>query len=926
MDDDLRQRIDEAFDEALDHPPGRRRGWIRERLAGEPGLRAQVEALLDAHERAEGILEGAPPMVEEFLAPLPVPERLGPYRILHELGRGGMGVVYLGERDDGQFRLKVAVKVLDAVGSPELRRRFHAERQILASLDHEGIARLMDGGIAGDGRPYLVMELVDGLPLDVHSDRARLDVEARLALFCRVARAVHHAHQSLVVHRDLKPSNILVTADGTPKLLDFGIAKLLDPASAGLTGPLTRTGIRPMTPEYASPEQARGAPVSTANDIWALGVLLYELLTGRRPFPMEGRSAGEFEQVLLGDDPMLPSQAVLRPGGKAGDAWERVSPHARARDRGTTPQRLRRLLEGDLDRIVLMALRKEPEGRYASAEQMARDVERFIEGHPVMAVADTRAYRLRKFVRRNRVEVAAAGLLGLSLLAGAAGTVWQASRATAAAAVARQQAEQTELVAGLMMDILRQSDPSQSLGDTITARELLDRGTQRVLMEFGGQPEVQARLLTEISAVYTSLGLLSRAEPLVRQALEIRERLPGDRALEVSETLAHLGTVRRLQGELGEAVPLLERAVALRERRVDRRDPGLVRARGELAWAVRSTQEYGRAAELFQQAIEGEHSRDPTSALLAQLVFGLASTFHDSGEFDRADSLFARIVAEGGGASSPATVTALTNMGLVRRLRGRHEEAEPLLARAVQVGTALYGPDHPEVLGARVELGMALLGAGRWSEAEGTLREGMERSARAQGPLSQSTARFQESLAAVLVELGRHDDAVPLLQAAVSEKERRFEGRDHPGIVATLTTLADAELGAGRPDDALLTVDRARTMNRRLGPGPSAYDLPHEVILANVAWRQGDGHRAEEHFQAATAMAAERLPPGHRNALRLKRDHALFLAAQGRAREAAVLLEAVLDAQLGALPAGHPEVTRTRAALGELGRRPGGGG
>jgi serine/threonine-protein kinase len=369
-----RQRVELVFERAFELSPRERQAMLDASCAGDAELRAEVQLLLDAHDRAEGkFLEGD---VARLARQALLPERVGEYRVLRELGRGGMGVVYLAEREGQRPRRRVAVKVLrDGGHALEIRRRFEVERHVLAALDHPHMARLLDGGLDIEGHPFIVMEYVDGLPIDEFCDARRLTIDDRLRLFCTVARAVHHAHRHLIVHRDLKPSNILVTGDGIPKLLDFGIAKLLDPASFEDGPPITADGTRPMTPEYASPEQIRGEPISTASDVYTLGILLCELLTGRRPYPNLPKSVVERELMVLHAEPAKPSSLV------AGD----TEAATRAASRSISPPRLGRRLRGDLDRIVLTALRKEPERRHQSAEQLAEDVERHLGERRMLA-------------------------------------------------------------------------------------------------------------------------------------------------------------------------------------------------------------------------------------------------------------------------------------------------------------------------------------------------------------------------------------------------------------------------------------------------------------------------------------------------------------------------------------------------------------
>src|SRR6202795_1516972 len=427
-------------------------------------------------------------------------DRIGPYRVLRTLGTGGMGEVYLAERADAQFEQQVAIKVVHggALGSG-MHYRLKQERQILAQLDHPNIAHLLDGGSLPDGRAYIVMEYVDGIAIDAYCDSNRLDVAARLTLFQTVCAAVHYAHQNLIVHRDLKPSNILVTATGVPKLLDFGIAKLLDERQAGHhTVAVTHADIRVMTPDHASPEQVRGQAITTSSDVYVLGVLLYKLLAGTGPFFIASTRLTDIERAICEKDPSLPSQAVNT---------DHTEVRGIAEARNTTAKRLRRTLRRDLDNRGRMAIRKEPERRYGSSQQMAGDIQRYLEGKPVIASRDTMAYRSAKFVRRHWLPVAAGVSVVFLILAFATTTYVQSLRIAAGRdrvaeqrAVAERERSRAEEVSSFLVNLFKLSDPQENRGNQVTARELLDSGAKRLRAGLQDQPATKAALLSTVGA------------------------------------------------------------------------------------------------------------------------------------------------------------------------------------------------------------------------------------------------------------------------------------------------------------------------------------------------------------------------------------------------------------------------------------------
>ncbi len=436
-------QVKELFALALERDPEERSSFLREACAGDDALRAEVESLLSSYDSAPAFLED--PAAADLLSAQSrdvTGKRMGAYRILREIGQGGMAVVYLGERDDQNYRKQVAIKMVrPGIDTEQVLQRFRNERQTLAALDHSNIVKLLDGGSSEDGSPYLVMEYVEGLPIDQYCDLHQLSIDDRLRLFREVCSAVQYAHEKLVIHRDLKPGNILIAKGGVPRLLDFGIAKLLDP-ECFQTALVTRTDFRPMTPEYASLEQIRGHVVTTATDVYSLGVLLFELLTGHRPYRSTGQSLLEMERLVCETEPEKPSTAIKRIEEKTsrdGEPRAAITPASVSKQRGLQPAELQRRLRGDLDTIVMKALRKEPERRYSSVEEFSQDIERYLTGMPVRARKPTIAYCSSRFLQRHKESLAAA-LVVLGIVAGIA--AWQAHRVSRQNALSRAGASQ----------------------------------------------------------------------------------------------------------------------------------------------------------------------------------------------------------------------------------------------------------------------------------------------------------------------------------------------------------------------------------------------------------------------------------------------------------------------------------------------------
>ena len=530
-------QVKEIFHAATELPYEERASFIQQRSSGDLELLHEVKLLLESHDEAEHFIE-KPALVSasEILPALDDHSRsgqsIGQYRVVREIGRGGMGVVLLAVRDDDQFEKRVAIKLLRrGMDTEDLLRRFRNERQILASLEHPHIARLIDGGMTEDGLPYFVLEYVEGEPLDKYCDEHRLPTSDRLQIFGKVCAAVQYAHQNLIVHRDLKPSNILVTSEGEPKLLDFGIAKLLDPKLNAYTISPTATMARLMTPDYASPEQIRGRPITTASDVYSLGVVLYRLLTGHPPYHFADSSPQEIERLVCDTEPERPSTAVSRVKAfTTGESVTRITPESVSKARQEQPDALRRRLRGDLDNIVLKAMRKEPERRYSSAAQLAEDIGRYTEGLPVIARKDTFTYRASKFIGRNKVGAAAAAVVLLAILAGLTTSIWQAR-------VARGERAKAEGVSRFLETMLLASSPTSTFRkrkNDASVRDVLDEASKRLASGgLSGQPEVRAQLQRIIGASYISQGQFDLAEQNLTTALEaqtqdLRKRKSGD--------------------------------------------------------------------------------------------------------------------------------------------------------------------------------------------------------------------------------------------------------------------------------------------------------------------------------------------------------------------------------------------------------------
>jgi len=592
-------RVDAVFHDALDLPRHERCAFLGEACANNECLRREIESLLAAHEANgefleqpvwDGLTPGPTDVVDDSASPDPsalVGQRIGRYMIDGLIAVGGMGAVYKAVRADEAYRRQVAIKFIRrGVLYDSMRHRFRRERQTLANLQHPYITQLIDVSSTEDGVPYLVMEFVEGEPIDSHCDHRQLDLRARVTLFRMVCDAVHYAHQNLIVHRDLKPSNVLITEDGRPKLLDFGIAKLLDQGGSDSAAEATVSLLRVCTPRYASPEQIRGEPVTTASDVYSLGVLLYELLCGHRPYRLSPTPGYENERVICEEEPVAPSVMTGRTEMRtASDGiTDTITPESVGRARSEKPTQLQRHLKGDLDNIVLMAMQKDPRRRYASVRELSEDLRRYLEGLPVMARKDTLVYRATKLVKRNKGTTVVSVALLVALLVGIAGTTLGLRRAQRArhhatvqrnAAVAAQ--EQAQSVASFLQEILAAANPYRTGRDASVLYELLDDASERVETQYAQVPATEAAVRYAIANTLAGLWRWNDAEPHLRRALEINRELHGDTHAAVADCLILLGRALTFLGK-DEAVEVQREALAIRRR--------LFPADGsEVAWA-----------------------------------------------------------------------------------------------------------------------------------------------------------------------------------------------------------------------------------------------------------------------------------------------------------------------------------------------------
>jgi eukaryotic-like serine/threonine-protein kinase len=799
------------FDRAIDLSDEERASWLRDLRHQDPALANDLEQLLEDHRT---VLE------ERFLedvsfGPESVPGRsIGAYRLIAPIGQGGMGTVWLAERADGRFEARAAVKLLNLslIGGSSSRaeQRFKREGSLLGRLTHPNIARLIDAGVTSAGQPYLILEHIDGQPIDRYCDERALGVDARIRLFLDVLAAVAHAHANLVVHRDLKPSNVLVSDAGQVKLLDFGIAKLLhtDDVSA-----LTRDGAVALTPEFAAPEQVTGHQVTTATDVYSLGVLLYILLGGQHPTGSGFRSPADLVKAIVDTDPPRLSDAVA---SHTPETANEVTTNAGRR--ATTPEKLRRLLKGDLDTIVAKTLKKNANERYPSVTALADDLRRYLARQPIGARPDTWGYRTTTFVKRNvRGVLTAAGVA--ALIVGVVG--FYTVRLAAERDRARMEAQKSATVSDLMTELLTGADPFRDRPDP-TVRDLLDAGAERVQRELARDPEILAEMLTVIGRVYQRLDINDKARPLLERALELGRGVKGPEHPRVAQTLNDLGVLTRMTGDVAGSVKLLEESLAMRRRLLGAKHKDIAVTLSELGRSNDAAGNAERAEALARESLAmrrellGEQHRETATSLS-----DVGLLLWKRGDLDGAEPLLrqsleiSRTVL---GEYHANVGTGLSNLGLVVGEKGNHAAAEALFRQAITVRSQVFGANYAGLAINLNNLAFALREQKKFDEAVAALERALELSVPLKGDDSPVVANYRSNLGRVYLAKGDARAAEPLLRQALSARLRAYKDQDWRVAMAK-SLLGSALTSLKRYDEAeTLLLDASRVLKDVPGP------------------------------------------------------------------------------------------------------------
>ncbi len=773
MSKDHWQRVKEIFNQVAEVAEEQRSALLDELCADDLALKREVKSLLD-HDHKE-TAAFSPDVLMKFGAD----EKLGVFRIVRSIGEGGMGEVFEGARDDGQFEQRVAIKTLHhAVRGSDRVRRFLHERQIMAGLNHPNIARLLDGGVSESGQPYIVMEYIEGHSITEYADSRRLTVKQRVKLFLQLCDAVNYSHQHLIIHRDLKPSNTLVNDEGCVKLLDFGIAKLVEGESAGAIGVSvikTETGKQVLTLQYASPEQYHGEPISTASDVYQLGLILYELLAGEPPYDLKGKNWTEIDRLIASVDSPKPSV-------KMGTCLSSETGSDFAAKRGTTPQRLLREIEGDLDTIILKALRKEPARRYSSVDSLHQDLTAFLSGMPVSARSESLTYRSRKFIKRHKLGVGAGAailVLLVSLSVMSLRFAWATQKQSEQVADERDRANQ---IAEFLTEIFENADPYNQEGASLSAREMLDRSVVRLQGRFEDQPDLKIDMSSLVSSLYVGLGDSEKARKYLEQSQSLLDQVASDDEAIIGVYIQMAGTATRL-GDFKGAFSLLERASSVLQTRPV--GPRLVHCYFAYGLAYMADHQHAKALESLTKAESLSHllgdKRDP---FLAKLWNTFANVYHGMEDY-------------------PSSI--------------------PYVEKTYAMDVALYGEDHPLTVEALADLGVTLAGSGDNAGALKKFEEFEEKWRQLFGPQHPNLAIINNNKAFVLLELDRPEEAIAAFEVSL-ELRRDIFGNENLNTLYGLINICYGLTKTGKNQEALPLMQEAEEMGLKV-MGPDHFSM-----------------------------------------------------------------------------------------------------
>jgi len=828
MNDTNWKKVQELFEQALNLESSKRELFLKTECGENNDLYNEVSSLLEADEELHPVLsKKASEIINSEEKINFIGQNIGSYKIVEEIATGGMGTVFLAERSDGFFEQKVALKVVKpGLSTIPIIRRFQHERQILANLHHPNIARLYDGGVTEDRRPFFTMEFVDGIPIDEYCDKKKLTINERLKLFIKVCETVQYAHNNLVIHRDLKPNNILIQKDGNIKLLDFGISKVLSAESETSDIPtITQAEINLLTPEYSSPEQIKNSNISVSTDVYSLGLILYKLLTGKSAHEFQSYSFVEYEKVVCEKSIQRPSTVYA----KLNEINSEVPIFEIFENRKTNRGKLAKKLNGDLDNICMMALRKEPERRYASVEMLAYDIERYLANLPILARKESFLYVAQKFINRHKAAVTAAIALffivnGLIL--------FYTFQLKAERDKAQIEAKKSEQVASFLQNLFLVSDPNESKGETITAREILDRGATRLIVGLDEEPEIKSQLLNTIGNVYSNLGLFDSAEEIF---LKIKS-YPNIESIDDEtffKSMINLGRLYRLKGEYNLAKEILFATLEKCKKSLSENHPIIAECLSNLGGYYYETGiydtsriYYDKSEILFRKNFGNEHEK------IASTLNAIAALVFEQGDLDKSDSLYRealRIEIKLKGEIDAGVATNQNDLGMVLRHKGEFEESRILYEKALATRLKLFGDQHPDVAHTYNHLSRLYYNQNLYDEAEPLARKALDIRIKIFDQDHPEITASRSSLAGVLFEKGMYKESEKLYRKAYDSSVRKL-GEKHPYSPAILGNIGRTLLEQKKYNEAEILILRSIDILKEI------FGFEHKYLIVRTNW------------------------------------------------------------------------------------------
>ena len=902
MDKKRWDEVQKLFELALELDSNKREDFLNGKCGDDKELFEEVISLLKADTEEHTIFSAS---VSDYIQIDEEPlsgKIFGNYRALEQIGSGGMGSVYLAERADGQFEQKVGLKIIKpGMNSQEIVSRFEEERQILARLQHPNIARLLDGGISEMGLPYFTMEYVDGLPITEYCDKKNHSIDERLKLFIKVCDAVMYAHQNLVIHRDIKPGNILVQEDGTVKLLDFGIAKVFEESKDQKF--VTRTGMRVMTPEYASPEQVRGETVSTATDIYSLGLVLYNLLTGYPPYKVDTTSAIEMEKVICLTEPTKPSTMITKISGLNSAEEKKLSPEYISQKRKTSIPKLKKLISGDLDNICLMALRKEPSRRYNSVALFITDIRNHLNGLPVIARKSTASYRAKKFVQRHKKGVA---LTSAAVIIIAVLTTFYFIQLAEERDRAKLEAEKSRKVSEFLAGLFEVSDPSQSQGRDITARELLESGAKKIELEMKDEPEIQAMMMDVIGKVYRTLGIYDKAERYLLEGSNIRQKILDENNPDLALSYFNLGEMYHYKNDYDNAEKYYRKALHIREAAYGLKNLDVAHSIDLMGRLERDKHNYHLADSLARVAMEIRRELTSDSDyVMVDSYHSLAMLTSITGDEEEAES-FMRKEAEILKREGKEYPAFLSNFAQVLSRNSKFNEADSIIKKALKVSTEYYGEEHPYFANTLEQYALFKNNTGFSDTAIVMMNSVIEIRKKGFGEKSKDYTLTLNNVGRMYYNLNQYEKSIEYFKEAIKISYEIGDTISAEGNY--VANLAKSQYAAGQYQNSIKSWEAVLKTDLKDFGDKHPYVAEDIAYIAKINSLMGNTKKAEELYRkslASDSLAVAMMGLGQ------------ILTVNGNTIEADTLLRKALEILIKKRPEGHPEISEAQTLLAE---------